>query len=130
MGCHTLSQGIFQTQGSNHIPYASYIGRWFLYHYHHLGKPTLGNIDILIILNILAHEYLAIYVFLLEYLLAVFCSFQCMRLFASLPKFTQICYSFSCYFKGNFIRNFLFMLLIDCIKNQHLFIGKRNSQKW
>ena len=66
----------------------------------------------------------------LEYLSAVFYSFQCMILFASLPKFTQICYSFSRYFKENFILNFLFVLLIDCTENQYIFIVKRNSQKW
>ena len=39
-GCHALLQGILPTQGWN-IPWTSCIGRWGLYHQHHLLSPTL-----------------------------------------------------------------------------------------
>ena len=38
LGCHFLLQGIFLTQGSNPSSYVSCIGRWVLYHQHHLGS--------------------------------------------------------------------------------------------
>ena len=39
-GCHALLQGIFPTQGLNpHLLHLSCIGRWVLYHQHHLGNP-------------------------------------------------------------------------------------------
>ena len=41
VGCHAIVQGIFPNQGSNlpGISYVSCIGRWILYHQHHLGSP-------------------------------------------------------------------------------------------
>ena len=39
VGCHALLQGIFQTQISNQHLYVPCIGRWVLYHWHHLGSP-------------------------------------------------------------------------------------------
>ena len=35
--CHAVLHGIFSTQGSTHI--SSYIDRWALYHWCHLGSP-------------------------------------------------------------------------------------------
>ena len=37
---HALLQEIFPTQGSNPCLYISCIGRWALYHWHHLGSPS------------------------------------------------------------------------------------------
>ena len=39
VGCHSLLQGIFPTQGSNPHLYVSCIGRQVLYHQCHLGSP-------------------------------------------------------------------------------------------
>ena len=41
VGCHTLLQGIFPTQGLNWCLLASCIGRWVLYHQRHLGRPLM-----------------------------------------------------------------------------------------
>ena len=40
VGCHAL-QGIFPTQGSNPVSYVSCIGRRVLYHWCHLGNPSV-----------------------------------------------------------------------------------------
>ena len=38
VGCHSLPQGIFPTQGSNPgLPY----GKWILYHLSHQGSPRI-----------------------------------------------------------------------------------------
>ena len=42
VGCHSLLQGIFPTQGPRDQTRVSYISctcRWVLYHWHHLGRP-------------------------------------------------------------------------------------------
>ena len=38
VGCHALLQGTFPTQGSNPHLNISCIGKWVLYHWHHLGS--------------------------------------------------------------------------------------------
>ena len=40
MGCHTLIQSIFPTQGSNPCLLVSCIGRWDFYHWHRLRSPS------------------------------------------------------------------------------------------
>ena len=39
VGCHSMLQGIFLTQVSNHVPYVSHTDRWVLYHQGHLESP-------------------------------------------------------------------------------------------
>ena len=47
MGCHSLLQGIFLTQGSNLCLYVFCIGRQILYHQCHLGSSFNGKVILL-----------------------------------------------------------------------------------
>ena len=48
VGCHFLLQGIL-TQGSNPCLLCFLLGRWILYHWHHLGSPTKNKISKIIL---------------------------------------------------------------------------------
>ena len=41
VGCRALLQGIFPTQGSNHVSYISFSGRQVIYDWRHLGSPNI-----------------------------------------------------------------------------------------
>ena len=43
LGCYTLLQEIFLTQGSTHVSYVPCIGRWILYHSCNLGNLVHGS---------------------------------------------------------------------------------------
>ena len=44
VGCHSLLQGLFPTQGSNWCLLGlTCSGKWVLYHWHHLGSPKNGD---------------------------------------------------------------------------------------
>ena len=77
VGCHALLQGIFPTQASNphYMSYIFCIGRWILYHWHHLGSPsyqfTLSFIEYFIDVSyrciIIWYRYIIIYVNILKF---------------------------------------------------------------
>ena len=51
VGCDTLLQQIFPTQGCSCVSYVSCTGRWVLYHQCHLRSPDIG----LIVIQLLSH---------------------------------------------------------------------------
>ena len=44
VGCHSLFQGIFPTQGRTCVSYISCIGRWVLYHFANKGPYSQGYV--------------------------------------------------------------------------------------
>ena len=55
VGCHFLLQAIFQPRGGTQVSYVSCIGRWVLYHQHHLGSPQLLGIGKAIVRTLEEH---------------------------------------------------------------------------
>ena len=71
VSCHFLPQGIFPTQGSNHISCISCIGRWILYHWD-VGSPYIYLYVLYITCNfihVLYNTHIIIYVSFILYII-------------------------------------------------------------
>ena len=57
--CYDLLQGIFPTQELKPCSYVSFTGRWFLYHYGHLGSPFVCKLCLILWLTSETHMHRA-----------------------------------------------------------------------